>query len=74
MSEQQSHKRGARSDAQKTATTRNDYESIPPANPVAGAFGKQQPQLHTDQDLALSKTRSDGKLRNPTIQTSERES
>lgn len=54
MSEQQSHKRGARSDAQKTATARNDYESIPPANPVAGAFGKQQPQLHTDHDLTLS--------------------
>lgn len=53
MSEQQSQKRGVRSDAQKTATARNDYEPIPPANPVAGAFGKPQP-IQTDQDLALS--------------------
>ena len=55
MSEQQSQKRGTRSDAQKTATARNDYEPIPPANPVGGAFGKQQSQIQTDQDLALSK-------------------
>jgi hypothetical protein len=54
MSEQQSQKRGKRSDAQKTATARNDFESIPPANPVAGASGKQQPQRQTDQDLALA--------------------
>ncbi len=54
MSEQQSQKRGVRSDAQKTATARTDYEPIPPANPVAGAFGKQQPPIQTDQDLALS--------------------
>lgn len=54
MSEQQSQKRGMRSDAQKTATARKDYEPIPPANPVAGASGKQQQQLQTDQDLSLS--------------------
>lgn len=54
MSEQHSQKRGVRSDAQKTATARNDYEPIPPANPVAGAFGKQQAPTQTDQNLALS--------------------
>jgi len=52
MSEQNSQKHGTRSDAQKTATARNDYDPIPPANPVAGAFGKQQPQKQTDQNLA----------------------
>lgn len=54
MSEQQSQKRGKRSDAQKITTARNDYEPIPPANPVAGASGKQQQQNQTDQDLAYS--------------------
>ena len=54
MEEQQSQKRGLRSDAQKTATARHDYEPIPPANPVAGASGKQQQPLQTDQDLSLS--------------------
>ena len=53
MGEQQSQKRGKRSDAQKTATARNDFEAIPPANPVGGASGEQQPQIQTDQDLAL---------------------
>lgn len=52
MSEQNSQKRGTRSDAQKTATARNDYDPIPPANSVAGAFGKQRPQSQIDQDLA----------------------
>lgn len=53
MSDQQSQKSGMRSDAQKTATARHDYEPMPAANPVAGAFGKQ-PQTQSDQDLALS--------------------
>jgi hypothetical protein len=54
MSDQQSQKRGKRSDAQKITTARNDYEPIPPANHVAGAFGKQQQQSPTDRDLAYS--------------------
>ena len=54
MSEQNSQKRGTRSDTQKTATARSDYEPIPPANPVAAASGQQQPQKQTDQDLAHS--------------------
>ena len=53
MSNQQSQKRGTRSDAQKTATARNDFEPMPAANAVAGAFGKHE-QTQTDQDLALS--------------------
>jgi hypothetical protein len=65
MSEQQSQKRGVRSDAQKTATARNDYEPIPPANPVAGAFGKQQPQIQSDQDLALSREEKRRQAENP---------
>lgn len=52
MSEQNSQKSGTRSDAQKTATARNAYDPIPPANSAAGAFGKQQPH---NQSLALSK-------------------
>ena len=54
MSEQHSQKRGKRSDAQKITTARNDYEPVPPANPVAGAFGKQQQQNQSNQDLAYS--------------------
>ena len=51
MSEQQSQKRGVRSEAQKTTTARNAYEPIPPASPVGGAFG--EPKEHqSDEDLA----------------------
>ena len=38
MSEQQSQKRGVRSEAQK-AIARDGYGSVPAANPVAGALG-----------------------------------
>jgi hypothetical protein len=53
MSEQQSQKRGLRSDAQKTERARDGYEPIPPSNPVAGAFGEHDRDTPTDQDLAL---------------------
>ena len=53
MSEQQSKKRGKRSDAQKQARAREGYEPLPPSQPVAGAFGEQQGAHQTDQDLAL---------------------
>ena len=53
MEEQQSQKRGIRSDAQKTARAREGYEPIPPAQPVAGAFGEHTSDTPTDQDVAL---------------------
>jgi hypothetical protein len=53
MSEQQSQKRGLRSDAQKNDRARDGYEPIPPSNPVAGAFGENERDTPTDQDLAL---------------------
>jgi len=53
MTEQQSQKRGIRSDAQKTARAREGYEPIPPAQPVAGAFGNHENDTATDQDVAL---------------------
>ena len=58
MSEQQAQKRGLRSDAQKTATARTDYDPVPPANPVAGAFGKQQTPGQSHSELASAKLAS----------------
>ena len=54
MSEQQSQKRGARSEAQKTERAREGYDPIPPSNAVAGAFGERERDRQTDQDAALS--------------------
>jgi hypothetical protein len=53
MEEQQSQKRGIRSDAQKTARARQGYEPIPPAQPVAGAFGEHSSDRASDQEVAL---------------------
>ena len=53
MGEQQSQKRGIRSEAQKTERAREGYEPIPPAQPVAGAFGDHTSDTATDQDVAL---------------------
>ena len=53
MGEQQSQKRGIVSDAQKTERAREGYEPIPPAQPVAGAFGDHKSDTPTDQDVAL---------------------
>ena len=53
MSEQQSHKHGVRSEAQKMDRARDGYQPIPPSNPVAGAFGDREPDSISDQDLAL---------------------
>ena len=41
MGEQQSQKRGVRSEAQKEAGTRDEYAPTPASSPVAGAFGKE---------------------------------
>lgn len=48
MGEQQSQKRGVRSEAQKETAARDTYNPIPPANPVAGASGTQQPVRETE--------------------------
>lgn len=53
MTEQQSQKRGIKSEAQKTQRAREGYEPLPASQPVAGAFGEHKPDAITDQDLAL---------------------
>ena len=53
MSEQQSQKKGVRSEAQKVERAREGYEPIPPSNPVAGAHGEKERDTVTDQELAL---------------------
>ena len=58
MSEQQSQKRGVRSEGQKTHRARDGYEPIPPSNPVGGAFGETDRTTPTDQELALDLKRS----------------
>ena len=50
---EQSQKSGVRSEAQKTDRAREGYAPIPPANPVAGAFGEHKRDTPTDQDTAL---------------------
>jgi hypothetical protein len=55
MSEQQSQKRGVKSDAQKMERAREGYDPIPPSQPVAGAFGDHKKRnTPTDEELALS--------------------
>jgi hypothetical protein len=41
VSAQASGKRGMRSTAQKRASSRNDFESMPATRPVAGAYGRE---------------------------------
>ena len=54
MGEQQSQKRGLRSESQKEARARDAYASIPPANPVAGAFGEHKTDVASDEDVSLT--------------------
>jgi hypothetical protein len=49
MGEQQSQKRGIRSEAQKEAGTREGYTPTPASSPVGGAFGKQKRQTSGGQ-------------------------
>lgn len=53
MGEQQSQKRGVRSEAQETERAREGYDPIPPSKPVAGAFGDRKSDTPSDEDLAL---------------------
>lgn len=55
MSQQQSQKSGVRSEAQKADRARDGYEPIPPANPVAGAFGERERDTPTDREASLDK-------------------
>jgi hypothetical protein len=52
---EQSQKHGLRSDAQKQHRARESYEPIPPANPVAGAFGEHKRDTASDQEVSLKK-------------------
>jgi hypothetical protein len=54
MSEQQSQKRGIRSEAQKEDAARDAYRPVPPSSQAGGAFGKHDNGALSDQDLALS--------------------
>ena len=54
MAEQQSNKRGVRSEAQKEDETRDAYAELPASSQVAGAFGKQNPDRTSDKDLAFA--------------------
>ena len=54
MSEQQSHKRGLKSEAQKEDEARDAYAPIASTSPAGGAFANQKERKQTDQDLALS--------------------
>lgn len=64
MMDQQSQKSGVRSEAQKTDRARDGYAPIPPANPVAGAFGEHKKDTPTDQETAVD-------LANKTSQSDE---
>jgi hypothetical protein len=63
MGEQQSQKRGVRSEAQKTDRARAGYEPIPPSNPLAGAFGEHKRETPDDEDLSLAADESERKRR-----------
>ena len=66
MSEQDSQKRGVKSSAQKEAAARDAYATIPPSQPVAGAFGEHKKDTPTDEDVSLAhhvKRSSEGKGR-----------
>ena len=55
MSEQQSQKRGLRSEAQKEYEAREDpYDPKPSSNAVGGAFGNREKERQSDQELALT--------------------
>ena len=59
MSDQKSQKRGVRSEAQKADRARDGYDPIPPANPVAGAFGERERDTPTDREASLDKAVKD---------------
>jgi hypothetical protein len=54
MGEQQSNKRGVRSEAQKEDQARDAYSELPASAQVAGAFGKPNPDRTSDEETALT--------------------
>ncbi|HEX7722168.1 MAG TPA: hypothetical protein VF397_08415 [Pyrinomonadaceae bacterium] len=54
MSEQQSQKRGLRSEAQKMEDAREGYEPMGSTSRPDGAFGNQEKERQSDQELALT--------------------
>ena len=54
MGEQQSQKRGLRSESQKEAGARDAYAPIPPSNEVSGAFGDHKSDTPSDEDVSLT--------------------
>ena len=54
MGEQQSQKRGVKSDAQKRAGSRYEYDPTPASGRDAGAFGHHAPDRQSDKDAALA--------------------
>jgi hypothetical protein len=54
MGQQQSQKRGVRSEAQKEEKARDSYAPIPPANAVGGAFGERNRDTPTDEETSLA--------------------
>jgi hypothetical protein len=54
MGEQQSKKRGVKSEAQKETSARDAYAELPASARVAGAFGDPRPDRTSDQEVALS--------------------
>lgn len=54
MGDQQSQKRGVRSEAQKEDKSRDGYAPIPPANAVGGAFGERNRDTPTDEEASLA--------------------
>jgi hypothetical protein len=57
MSEQQSQKRGARSDSQKLNDAREGYDAMGSTSRQEGASGKQTKTRQSDQDVALKTPR-----------------
>jgi hypothetical protein len=51
MGEQQSQKRGVRSDAQKEADAREGYNPMGSTSPDEGAFGDQRKERQSDREL-----------------------
>lgn len=64
MGEQQSQKRGVRSESQKEARARDPYAPIPPSNEVAGAFGEHKNHTPSDEDVSLTLEERARKKRN----------
>lgn len=55
MGEQQSQKRGLKSEAQKEDRAREAYATVPPSNPVRGAFGGTKNKPPSDSSASVSR-------------------